>query len=81
MSLPRFSASDERAMYREDRAGWLEYAAPRIAEVMNRTGSDRLLGLSWSLLKHDGKRAVWRYLDEATRERLRALRKGDKDHG
>jgi hypothetical protein len=63
------NAGDEIALYTSDRAAWLAYFAPRIAEILNESTNEELDEI-WSRMKRDTQLAAWPLLNEVTHHKL-----------
>jgi len=65
--------NEERTLQETDRAAWVAYVAPSMANgiaLMDDDGVNR----SWSAMGRDYKAAVWELLDETNKARITRLR-------
>lgn len=66
--------TEELDLYESDRTKWLVWVAPRMAQRLT-TWPDATLGDTWARIPRDYQMAVWALLDDATRERIKRIRK------
>ncbi|WP_017461434.1 hypothetical protein [Dyella ginsengisoli] len=67
------SGIDELQLYVSNHCAWRLEAAPRIAAVLAATTDDDRLIERWRMLRQETKESVWKQLDDALRDRLKAL--------
>lgn len=64
---------DDLDMYHNDRPAWIAQAAPRTANRIARATEEEIKRY-WSCMERDYQTAVWQYLDDTQRARIRKLR-------
>lgn len=68
--------TDELEMYQNDQPAWLAHVAPnQAAQINGDLYDDATLAATWNAMPRDYQTATWQHLDEASRVRVRRVRK------
>jgi len=67
---------DETELYCTDRPAWIALVAPRmVARIADPSSDDAMLAYAWTGMARDYQTAVWALLDEASKERIKRIRR------